>query len=65
MPLTIANSLPQGMTYTFSQNPMNGPDSSVLTIHVLRPVVPSSWYPIIYPIVLRVRSCKPWCIMYG
>lgn len=46
MPLTVANALPQGMTFTFSQNPLNGPGSSVLTVHA-SPIVPSGWYPII------------------
>lgn len=46
MPLTVANALPQGMTFTFSQNPLNGPGTSVLTIHA-SPVVPAGWYPII------------------
>ena len=46
MPLTVANALPQGMTFTFSQNPMNGPGSSILTVHA-SPIVPAGVYPII------------------
>jgi len=46
MPLTVANTLPQGMTFTFSQNPLNGPGSSVLTVHA-SPLVPAGVYPII------------------
>lgn len=46
MPLTVANNLPDGMTYTFSQNPMNGPGASVLTVHA-SPIVPAGVYPII------------------
>lgn len=46
MPLTVANTLPNGMTISFSQNPLNGPGSSILTVHA-SPIVPSGWYPII------------------
>lgn len=46
MPLTIANNLPDGMTVSFSQNPLNGPGTSVLTVHV-SPITPAGVYPII------------------
>lgn len=46
MPLTVANALPPGMTFTIDPNPMNGPGSSVLTVHA-SPIVPAGVYPII------------------
>ena len=46
IPLTVANTLPQGMTFTINPNPMNGPGTSVLTVHA-SPIVPAGVYPII------------------
>ena len=46
MPLTVANTLPPGMTFTIDPNPLNGPGTSVLTVHA-SPVVPAGTYPII------------------
>ncbi|MCX7744060.1 MAG: hypothetical protein N2167_05785 [Flavobacteriales bacterium] len=46
IPFGVINGLPSGMTYTFSNNPLNGSGTTTFTVYVT-PFTPAGTYPII------------------